>query len=194
MKNRNNRFYLSIVLFLIIVQLIGCAANQDDTNQIDNNQEAIDTQQKLKLDNPELKLLAYQLELQIRSTFKSAYQSWINLSRVTENNEGNFEQITSVLGANLSPFVSEEEIEKYIQKLTDINKGGEGEASFPTHEVVKSSKIESQKDNKVEVSFNTTRYYPATEWAGAAYNKDFNYVVTLVNEDHNWRVQEVNYK
>ncbi|OCL26532.1 hypothetical protein U472_11105 [Orenia metallireducens] len=148
----------------------------------------------MKLDNSELKLLAYQLKLQIRSTFKSAYQSWINLSRITENNEENFKQITSVLDENLSSFVAEEEIEEHIQKLRDINKGGEKEVSFPTHEVVKTSKIESQDNDKVEVRFNTTRYYPATEWAGAAYNKDFNYVVTIVNEDYNWRVQEVNYK
>ncbi|MCK8827735.1 hypothetical protein MWH25_08255 [Natroniella acetigena] len=187
MRIRSSYLHLLVILLLMTAIVAGCeeAPAPIEEDNVD--------QGSLGLEELDLSLLAYQLELEIRSSFQSAYNSWINLDRITERDEESFEQIISVLNYNLSEFVSEEEIEEYIEKLRDIDRGGEGEVAFPTHEVVRESEIIEQNNETVQVQLITTRYYPATEWEGDAYSKEFDYVVTLVDDNGNWIIQEVNY-
>ncbi|MCK8817448.1 hypothetical protein MWH28_08760 [Natroniella sulfidigena] len=187
MRIRTIYLHLLVILLLMTVIVAGCEEAPAPIEE-DNVEHGISG-----LEEPDLSLLAYQLELEIRSSFQSAYNSWINIDRLTERDEESFEQIISVLNYNLSNFVSEEEIEEYIEKLRDIDRGGEGEVAFPTHEVVEESEVIEQNNETVRVQLITTRYYPETEWGGEAYNRDFDYVVTLVNDTDSWMIQEVNY-
>ena len=192
-----NKYLFGTVILLMILAVVACTGGQglkegtDGTKGITDDFEQ--NQVGLSLEEADSRLLAYQLELQMRSSFKTAYQSWLNLSRIAED-DNNLEQISSVLHATLAGFVVESQIEEELQKLKDINKGGEGEVSFPTHEVVNNIEVKENNSDEVQVMITATRYYPASEWAGEKYNKEFNYVVTLLNENNTWMIKKVGYQ
>ncbi len=162
---------LFVVIGIILLIFSYYYLKVDITEDFSNGQE---------LKEKDLLVLAYQLEGDLRGTFKNAYNSWLNLDRISVKNENTFSQIIVSFRNNLVGFVAEEEIDNYINKLKNINQGGEGEVAFPTHEVVNQAKLLSEDNNEVHVKFLVTRYYPATEWEGEKYQQDYQYTVTLM--------------
>ena len=164
-----------LCLFVIITVLSGCTLLEDNDGE---------TGYSIKVQN--YPLLAYHQEKQIRANFRATYQSWLNLARITENEDDlkkeNFQQLISVMRINLENMASEEIIDEYISKLENIDRGGEGEITFPVHEVVHKAQVIEKNDGIISVEISSTRFYPATEWEGEAYNRDYNYIVTLAEK------------
>ncbi len=170
--------YVKSILIIILMPIIitGCLGNE-----VENN-----------LQDSEILLIAYQLEGQIRFSFQNAYNSWINVERLVENTEQNFQNIITLFRSHLEDYTVEEVTDNYINKLEDIKKGGEGEMTFPTHEVLNKAEIIDRDNDKIKVNFISTRYYPETEWEGTSYSLDFDYNVILI-KDNGWKIKEIIY-
>ncbi len=91
--NKNIYFYICIILLSSLIIVYGYPGI------INNN--------KNEIQNSDLKLLAYQLEGEIRLSFQNAYNSWINKGRITGEKEKYFQQIISTFKRNLENFVSD---------------------------------------------------------------------------------------
>ncbi len=143
-----------------------------------------------QLNNPELALLAYQLEHQIRSLFKSAYESYINMKQLSEHSEKNFEQIYMIFEEGLKEVAAKKLVDQNLRCLRDYYKSGEGDVSFPTYEVVEQAKVLKRVDHSVQVGFLITKYYSNAE-SGKTYNNTFNYVIDLEKENGHWKVKEI---
>ncbi len=171
-----HKLYLLFLIIFISFLLTGCNAKFD-------NQE-----------NPAIKvnltLKAYQLEHQLRSLFQAGYESFINMERLEKTNDS-FSQIKEILRINMAVTASKDVIDNFIERLDQIEKGGEGEVTFPTHEVVNSTRIIDQKTNEAEVELKVTRYFPAREWSGEKYNKTFLYKVKLYRENNIWKINKI---
>ncbi|MCK4259771.1 MAG: hypothetical protein KAX49_12380 [Halanaerobiales bacterium] len=144
--------------------------------------------------NPELALLAYQLEHQIRSLFQSAYESYNNMRQISTHSlsEKNFDQIYMVFQEGLKEIASENLMNQNLKRLRDYYEFGEGEVSFPTHEVVERVKLLKRTSNTATISLNITKFFPKREWTGEAYCNTFDYVVDLVKENGCWKVKNIN--
>ncbi|GAB6098507.1 hypothetical protein JCM16358_03860 [Halanaerocella petrolearia] len=188
MTQRWNYYFKPIVIIVLFsLILTGCTETKFLSQEND-------TKETLDLKDPNLALMAYQLDHQMRSLFRAAYQSYINLERITETDSDNFDQVLSVLRMSLKDFVVEDQIKEQIKRLKISYQGGEGEFTFPSHEVVKKAKVINQEENTVQVRLNITRYYPKRAWTNERYNKTFSYVVTLLQEDDTWKIKDINNK
>ena len=176
--DKKNNIKLCFMVILIAITITGCSVNETE-----NDFQEFDFIQ-----------MAYQLEGQIRFSFQNAYNSWLNIERRAENNQQNFQLIKTLFRQHLENSTSEEVIDYYINRLENIKKGGEGEMTFPTHEVLRSAEVIDSDNDIIKVNFLSSRFFPETEWEGAAYSLDFNYDVTLIREDDSWQIAEVVYQ
>ncbi len=146
----------------------------------------------VSLSDPELALLGYQLERQLRSLFQSAYESYINLSRLTSASQENFEQIVSVYQTGIQRLAVNKIVDSQVKLLRDYYASGEGEASFPTHEVVEAARVTNRNTNTANVALEITKYYPVREWGAAAHDNTFYYDIRLVKEGGLWKLAGIN--
>lgn len=145
----------------------------------------------IDLKEPDLALLAYQLDHQVRSSFQAAYESYINLPRITKDNEQKFSQIIEVLKNNIQKVAVNQIVEKQITKLQQLYKGGEGELTFPVYEVVEGAKVLQKNKDQAEVSLSIKKFFPEREWSGKSYESTFNYIIDIIKEEGVWKVKKV---
>ncbi|MCG8641881.1 MAG: hypothetical protein MI862_19280, partial [Desulfobacterales bacterium] len=145
----------------------------------------------LDLNEPDLALLAYQLDHQIRSSFQAAYESYINLPRLTGGSEQKFTQIIEVLKNNIQRFAVAQVVEKQITKLQQLYKAGEGELTFPVYEVVEGAKILQKDKDQAEISLSIKKFFPEREWSGKSYESTFNYIIDIIKEEGAWKIKKV---
>ncbi|MEC9488910.1 MAG: hypothetical protein UMV23_05455 [Halanaerobium sp.] len=169
---------LWLVFLLFSLALTGCSNPvQDKANQVKTKP-----------------LQAFQLEQETRALFRSAFESYRNLSRIVYNEkeaEEGFAQIIWFLRDSLEEIAVDNEVDRIISRLKEVEKGGEGELTFPTHEVVKKVELLEDGVDEARVRFQVTRYYPAMEWSGAAYNKTFTYIVGMKLIDGRWKIKQL---
>ena len=145
----------------------------------------------VRLSNPDFVLLAYQLENQLRTAFRTAYESYINLSKLTTYNATNFEQIITVYRAAIEPIAAKSLVNDQLKRLRDYYAAGEGEVNFPDHEVVENTRINSRSAQEAQVILTIHKWFPAREWSGAAYDKITDYSINLIRENGLWKVAKV---
>lgn len=136
-------------------------------------------------------LRAYYAEHLVRSIFRTAYESYINVDRLSNNSSDDFQLIMANLEESLALVATPEIVQEQINKLRQIYLGGEGELNFPTHEVIKNINIIEQDDTHVTVEFTVQMYYPTREWSGEAYDKNITYIVELILVQGKWKVNSI---
>ncbi|MBM7624466.1 hypothetical protein [Sporohalobacter salinus] len=141
--------------------------------------------------NVRLALLAYQLNHQVEATFQAAYESYINLDRLTDNRKDGFNLIIKLLEKNLEDITTKGEIEEQVKRLKEYHQNNEGELTFPTHEVVKNAKVIERSEDWAKVELKVMKHYPKREWNGEAYNSLVKYIINLSYEDEEWKLDKV---
>lgn len=145
----------------------------------------------LTLEEPDLALLAYQLERQMRAQYQAAYESYINLERVVKDDQIKFDQIIALYREGIQPIAVENQVKEQVNRLEDFYQAGEGEATFPTHEVVENVKVLKKNDNRAQVALTLTKYFLEEERSARAYDRTFNYLIDLVKEGNQWKIEKI---
>ena len=185
--------YLLLFTFIFSALVTGCE-QVNNSSEIESGVENNVVEQQ-ELEEEELLVLGFQFESQLRSSYRSAYQTWLNLERMTGDTVKNLSRVEIILHFNLENFVYEEIIEEQKEKLRNIAQGGEGEVTFPTHEVVNEAALISFDRDRAELRYNTTRFYPPTEWEGEAYSREYSYKITVVYVNgERWILQNIEYQ
>lgn len=144
------------------------------------------------LDTPDFALLAYQLENELRGTFRSAYESYINLGKLTKSNPVNFEQIVSVYRPAMQNIAAKSVVDEQIKLLRDYFTAGEGEAAFPDREVVEGVKVNQRALERGQVTLTLHKYFPGSESGGGkAYDTVSDYTIDLAQIDGFWKIERI---
>lgn len=163
----------------------------EDKSPADKEDEQQDKKENKELADFKLALLAYQLNHQVESTLQAAYESYINLEKLTDDREDGFKQIIKVLEDSLNDITEEKEIEKQVKQLEEYYEGGEGEVTFPTHEVVKEVEVTERAEDWGRIELEVMKYYPKREWSGEAHSSPVKYKIDLSFKDGKWKLAKV---
>lgn len=142
------------------------------------------------LSNPQLTLLTYQLEHQLRASFRSAYESYVNLKNLADNNQDNFQQILQTYQFNLENIALPSLVDLQLKRLQEFYDAREEDVAFPIFEVVEQAKIIDRQRNSAVVSLSITKHF-APQNGTKAHNQTFHYEIELMREDGMWRLKSI---
>lgn len=145
----------------------------------------------VNLSNPQLVLLTYQLERQLRSTFQSAYESYLNLKNLADYTEDNFQQILQVYQINLEEIALPNLVDLQLKRLKELYDAREEEVVFPSFEVVEQAKIFHRNQNTAQVGLSITKHFAASRVGGKAHSRTFHYEIELVRQDGMWQLKSI---
>lgn len=141
--------------------------------------------------NPNLPLLAYQLEYQLRSAFRAAYESYVNMKQFSAQDQKQFDQILALYRADISTLATNTVVDEQLQRLQEYYEAGQAEVSFPNHEVVQAAKLLSQTPQSVKVGISVQKYYQEKDWNGRSVDQRGDYIVELTKTGLIWKVASV---
>lgn len=143
------------------------------------------------MQNPDLPLLAYQMEHQLRAAFRAAYESYVNLTHISPKQSKKMDQILTLYRLDIQNLATDAMVNEQLNRLKEYYEAGQEGVSFPTSEVVQAARLLSRTTKTAKIGITVQKYYPDQDWSGRSVDRRGDYIVELTQMGQTWKIASV---
>lgn len=140
--------------------------------------------------------LAYLAARAVQRLEEHVLQAWIEwgyaVGAGSEETRAEAEAVQRAwLEAALAPLATPEYVASRVEFLAEVQRGGEGEFTFPEHRVIREVEVLESTGERLRARFRYDQFLPGREWNAGPSRQTVEEVVTLVRRDGAWRLAAV---